>query len=343
LLATSHPESVAAAAIEAAVTLKLTAGAPALHAAVADAAQRPDIRAAALKALDTLGDAKLADAVATALAADAGEVRLAALSIATRLQPQSAVAIVEKLLAGGTPAEQRAAFVALGAATDPRADELILAQLARLAAGQVARNAQLDLLDAAAKRSDPRIKEALAAREAALAADSDPLAAWRVALEGGSARRGAQLFQRHPVVTCARCHRTGDNAGSEAGPNLAGIGARESRDYILQSILKPSAKIAPGFAIATVTRKNGEAVVGTIVDENAQRVRLKIGDDAPFDIARSDIAGIELAPSAMPEIAVHVLSKSEVRDLVESVASLRRPARPRDQIPVRALLAQPEL
>jgi quinoprotein glucose dehydrogenase len=341
LLAAANPETVSLSAIDAAVALKLSAGASILHRTVADSAQRADVRAAALRALDSLGDAKLADAVTVALAADAAEVRLAALPISSRLQPESAVATLARLLERGTPAEQRAAFSALGAATDPKADDIILAQLGRLAAGEIARNAQLELLDAAAARSDARIKQALADRDAKLAADPDPLAAFRVALEGGSDRAGLRLFFRHPVITCARCHRTSDNAGGEAGPNLAGIGARESREYILQSILKPSAKIAPGFAIATVTRQNGEALVGTIVSEDTKGVRFKVGEDAPIDIARTEIKSLEYAPSAMPEIAGLVLTKGEIRDLVEFVANLKQPARPRDQLPVRALLPHP--
>jgi quinoprotein glucose dehydrogenase len=341
LLAVSNPESVAAAAIDAVVTLKLVAVAPTLHAVVRNAAQRPEIRAAALRSLDAFGDPRLSEAVAAGLAADAAEVRLAALPLSSRLHPESAVTTLAKLLEGGTPAEQRAAFAALGTATDPRADEVIFSQLNRLAAGQVAPSAQLELLEAAALRSDPRIKAVLANREATLAKDPNPIAPFRAALEGGNGRNGARLFSRHPVITCSRCHRNSDSPGGEAGPQLAGIGARESREYILESILKPSAKIAEGFAIATVTRKSGEAIVGTIAFQDENLVRLQVGEGAPLEIPRTDIKSVELAPSAMPEVAALVLTKAEIRDLVEFVANLKQPARPRDQWPIRALLSQP--
>ena len=341
LIAVANPESVASAAIDAALALKLVAVAPTLHGVVGDAAQRPEIRAAALRALDAFGDARLSEAVAIALAADAADVRLAALPISSRLHPESAVTILAKLLEGGTPAEQRAAFTALGAASDPQADEVILGQLNRLAAGQVAPNAQLELLEAAALRSDARIKEALANHEAALAKDPDPIAPFRVALEGGNGRNGARLFSRHPVITCSRCHRNSDSPGGEAGPQLAGIGARVSREYILESILKPSARIAEGFAIATVTRTNNEAIVGTIASQDDKLVRLKVGDEATLEIPRAEIKSVDLAPSAMPEVAALVLTKAEIRDLVEFVANLKRPARPRDEWPIRALLPHP--
>ncbi len=261
--------------------------------------------------------------------------------IASRLHPESAVTTLATLLEHGTAEEQRVAFTALGEAAGAEADDVLLAQLGRLAAGKVAPSAQLELLEAAGRRSDPRIKQALADRAAALAATGDPLAPFQVALAGGDPKAGARLFFRNPAVTCVRCHRSGDSPGGEAGPNLAGIGARKPREYILQSIIKPSAQIAEGFAIATVTRTNGEALVGIIAKQDETTVRLKVGDDL-VDLPRRDIKTVELAPSAMPEIAALVLKKSEIRDLVAFVSSLKKPARPRDQWPIRALQSQPE-
>jgi len=336
LFAAHTPDSVQASAIDAVVGLKITTTYPALHAVVAEAAQSASIRVAALKALDGINDSQLGATAAIAAASNLPDLRLAALPVISRLAPEAAVANLAKLIATGTPPEQQAAFHALGDAKDPAADDLILAQLARLAAGQVIPAAQLDLLDAAALRTDARVKQALAAREAALAKDPDPLAPFRVALEGGNAQAGGMTFARNPIMQCIRCHRYNEDPGGEAGPLLAGIGARESREYILQSIIKPSAKIAPGFEIVTVTKKNGEAVVGTLVSRDDLLVRVKTGDGTT-DIPAADIKGVESAPSAMPEIAALVLTKAEIRNLVEAVASLKTPVKPRDHVELRAL------
>ena len=49
----------------------------------------------------------------------------------------------------------------------------------------------------------------------------------------------------------------------------------------------------------------------------------------PFTlIAAADIKSVDSAPSAMPELAAVVLSKSEIRNLVATVASLKTPAQP---------------
>ena len=336
ILKAQTPDMVQTAAIDAIATLKIKPAAPALHAVVADTAEPASVRVAALKLLDQFDDAQLAATTALALKSDVPELRLTALPVSTRLAPDTAVATLTALLDHGTVKEQQAAFRALGAVKDPAADHVILAHLDRLAAGQITPAAQLDLLDAAALRADPRVKQVLAARATALAQDPDPLAPFRVALEGGNAEAGARVFMRNPVMQCLRCHRVGDGSGGEAGPNLAGIGARESREYILQSIIKPSARIAPGFEIVTVTKKNGETVVGTLVHRDEQWIRVRAGD-TDVDLSPADIKGIESAPSAMPEIAALVLTKAEIRDLVETVSSLKEPLKNRAKMPLRAL------
>lgn len=142
-------------------------------------------------------------------------------------------------------------------------------------------------------------------------------------------------------MQCSRCHRDSDEPGGEAGPNLAGIGGRESREYILQSILKPSAQFTIGFEIATITKKNGAVLVGTIIERNEKIVRLRTSATDPVEIAQADIQSLVSAPSAMPEIAALVMTKAEIRDLVAAVAGLRTTTRRNELTPPRALLAPP--
>lgn len=326
IFAAHTPDNVQLAAIAAVASLKLAPALPALHAVVADAAQSITVRVAALKALDGFGDAQLASTAELAARSDSPELRMAALPITSRLKPDTAVASLASLIERGTVREQQTAFRALGEAKDPAADTVILDQLQKLAAGQVRPAAQLELLEAAALRADPRVKQALADRDAALAKDPDPVAPFRVALEGGNAREGRGVFQYNPVMQCIRCHRYSDEPGGEAGPNLAGVGSRHDRSYILESIIKPSAKIAPGFEIVTVTKNDGTTVVGTLVERGDKGVRVKTGETETTLVAAADIKSVESAPSAMPEIAALVLTKRQIRDLVEAVYSLKAPA-----------------
>lgn len=337
LFGASTPDNVQIAAIGAITKLGLKDSAAALAGIVADQAQSSSVRVAALQALDGFDAPGLAASADLAAASDSPELRLAALPINSRLHPESAVARLGDLIGRGTPKEQQTAFRALGAAKDPQADDLLLNQLRRFAAGEIAPAAQLDLLEAAALREDPRIKQVLADRETALAQNPDPLAPFRVCLEGGDPIKSRSIFSNDPVMQCMRCHRIGEFGGGDAGPDLAGIGARESLEYLLESVIKPSAKIAKGFEIVSVTKTDGETIVGTLLSRDDNGVRLKTSDQDALLIPASQVKSVESAPSAMPEIAALVLTKVQIRDLVAGLASLTETPAPREKQPLRAL------
>jgi quinoprotein glucose dehydrogenase len=322
ILAPGTSDEVQLAALAAVEALGIKDSALLLATVVADKSQSTGVRVAALETLNKLDVAGLADIAAFAAASDVPELRIAAVPIASRLDPEAAVGHLSALVDGGTASEQQTAFRALGDLKDPRADDLLLAQLGRLAANEVAPAAQLDLLDAAAKRDDSRIKDALAARDAALAQNPDPLAPFRVALEGGDARKAFQIMYRDPVMQCIRCHRVGEWGSSDVGPDLGGIGSRVSREYLLESLIKPSATIAAGYELVVVTKTNNEAVVGTLLKRDDSEVRVKTPDGEEVSIAAAEVKSVESAPSAMPEIAAIALTKSQIRDLIAGLAAL---------------------
>ncbi len=124
------------------------------------------------------------------------------------------------------------------------------------------------------------------------------------------------------MLACVRCHRANDEFGGEAGPHLAGIGATRPREYILESIVYPSAKIAPGFDTTIITRKSGAVIAGSMAGEDAGSVTLRDSDGVAVVVPKADIASRETAPSSMPAVFGSILSKAELRDLVAFVASL---------------------
>jgi quinoprotein glucose dehydrogenase len=338
LLAASTPAVVQTAALATLQTLEIAGATDTLFAVVGDEAQSGATRAAALAALDRIKDPRLAEAVQRAGASAAPALRLAALPIAARLSPDTAAPVLANLVAQGTPAEKRTAFRALGNLRHPSADQLLAGQLRQLAEGKVAAEIQLELLTAAGRRSDPAIKELLARREAALAASPDPLAPYRVALAGGDRNRGERIFQNQPVLACIRCHRAGGDGG-DAGPNLASVGAKYSREHLLESIVKPNAKIAPGFDTIVLTLKSGGAAAGIVAAETPDTITLRTADNKVIDVKKSDIAKREGAPSSMPEIYGAILTKTQLRDVVEYLASLKaeQPVRSEDPDRPRAL------
>ncbi len=62
----------------------------------------------------------------------------------------------------------------------------------------------------------------------------------------GDAQRGEKIFRENQVAACIRCHGL-NGEGGIVGPPLDGIALRKDRDYLLESLVNPTAKLAEGF------------------------------------------------------------------------------------------------
>ena len=330
LLDAKTPSVIQGAVLKAIESLEIKSAADTLFAVLQDPNQPAANRAAALRALDKLKDPRLPEAVIIASDLKAPLMRQAALPITARLSPEAAAPVLANLIAHGTPSEQKTAFRALGTLQHPSAATVLSAQLRALADGKVAAAVQLDLLNAAALRNEPEVKKLLVERESALAKNPDPLAPFHVVLRGGDKSRGEKIFNNQPVLACVRCHKVGTESGGEAGPNLAEVGARNDRGALLESILKPNAKISTGYDTIVLTLQSGGAAAGIVASETVDTITLRNTDNQLVVVKKSNIAKRDSAPSGMPEIYGAILTKSEIRDVVEYLATLR--SRP-DQVP----------
>lgn len=330
LLDAKTPADIQAAVLRAVESLEIKSAADTLFTVVQDNAQPAANRAAALRALDKLKDPRLPAAVKLASDLKSPLLRQAALPITARLSPEAAAPVLANLVTSGNAIEQKTALRALGTLPHPTAAAVLADQLRALADGKVAAAIQLDVLNAAALRNEPEIKKLLADRDAALAKNPDPLAPFQVALRGGDRSRGEKIFNNQPVLACVRCHKIGTESGGEAGPNLADMGLKYDRAYLLESIIKPNAKVAPGYDTIVLTLKSGTSAAGIVASETATTLTLRNTDNQLIDVKKSDIAKRDSAPSGMPEIYGTILTKSEIRDVVEYLASLRLRA---DQAP----------
>ena len=322
LLAAGTPAAVQAATLRTLNALEIAGAAETLFALVADEKQSGESRAAALGVMDKTKHPRLDEAVSLAGASRSAALRLAALPIAARLSPAKAVPVLANLVRHGDATEQKAAFRSLGNVRSPEADALFVEQLRALLAGQVSPAVQLELLNAAGRRADATVKSLVAEHEKAISSSADPLAPFRVALEGGDKERGRRIFETQATLPCIRCHRAGAEGG-DAGPNLAGAGAKYSREYLLESIIKPNAKIAPGYDTVVVTLKSGGVVAGIVAKETADTLSLRDTENKVVSVAKADIAKREGAPSSMPEVYATLLTKQQIRDVVEYLSSLR--------------------
>ena len=282
-------------------------------------------RGAALATLAKFGDPKLSEAIKLALADQDPALRVQASALLGKLNPNEAAKQLAGAFADAAIPEKKVVVTALADLKSANADKALAGLLDQLIAGRVPGEVQLELLEAAAKRTAPDVKTKLAAYNAKLPKD-DALAAYAPALVGGDKLAGETLYKEHAIAACLRCHKV-NGSGGEAGPDLTGIGSRKDRRYLLEAIVAPNAQIAEGFQTIMVTLKNGDLQAGVIKAETDKELTLQMPiPNAPeVTVAKADIKLRENAPSGMLPNLGELLTKREIRDLVEYVAGLTEP------------------
>jgi putative heme-binding domain-containing protein len=201
----------------------------------------------------------------------------------------------------------------------------------RLSAKKVPEELVLDLLDAAAVLGGvvPELQAAVASYEAArpapvMGANGLPvLPLPKELLKGGDRVRGKEVVTNHLGGNCLACHVVEAAEGSNVGPALTGIGKLKPREYVLESLLQPGAVIAPGYGMVSVTKKDGGAVAGTVLEETAESLKVRATDGAEVAMMKSEIAMQTPPISVMPPM-LGILTKREVRDVVAYLASLTK-------------------
>jgi len=321
LLAGGTPNDVQLAAIDAIGALDLRAASPALLALVGDEQSSEAVRSAALTALDTFGGDDALKAVSAAEKSNVPALRLAALQLVAHRSPEKALPLIQRFAANGSEAEQRAAFEAMTQLPGPQTPKLLVAALDQLAAGKVQPGAQAELLDAVEKSADPAVKARWEKQKNAWAANGDALAPFQFALTGGNFYRGSQQFFENQVLPCGRCHKVGAEGG-EAGPNLTRIGTQRPAEYLLESVVKPSAHIAPGFDVVTFTLANGDTESGSVASESATQIVLTRGDGSQLTLDPKQVKTRVTQPSSMPEIYGQYLTRTQLRDVLAFLKGL---------------------
>ena len=137
----------------------------------------------------------------------------------------------------------------------------------------------------------------------------------------GDPKRGEAVFRRQQLL-CFTCHAIGD-AGGVLGPNLVSIGASAPVDYLIESILNPSAKIKEGYHMIVVTKKDGQVVSGGLVQDGNEELVIRDPANQMQKVAKSQIASRVISPvSMMPPGLTTSLREDEFLDLVSFLSNL---------------------
>jgi quinoprotein glucose dehydrogenase len=313
-LLSTAPDEVRIALLRAIGHLQMTGVAPQLEELEANLGAPGKVRAEALNSMAELALPSVEKALDAARKDPSEELRRAATRLEGRMKSAKALPRLAAALEAGSVSEQQAALAALGGLAGDAVDDLLAEWVDRLQAGQVPNELRLDVLDAAARRTAPKIKRKLVRFESARP-NSDPLAAYQETLYGGDPAEGKKIFFDKPEAQCVRCHKIAGEGG-EVGPDLTHVGSQKDRRYILESIVLPNQQIAKGFESVTVVLKNDDTFTGVLKSETPDELVLNSADTGLLPIKKADIESRRTSLSPMPEGLGQILTKHELRDLV---------------------------
>jgi quinoprotein glucose dehydrogenase len=307
------------ATLDTGVKLRLAEVVPALAAIVADKSQGPRERSEAMTSLGTLNPPDLPEILKVAVRDDAPAVRSAARTVLARYTPAEAEPLLLEALEKGQPLEVQSALRALPLLGETISDRIVGEQLARFVKGELPAEARLDAIEVALKSKNEQVRKTVEAHFEKEPA-TDLLRGYRETLLGGDAQRGRSLFFDKAEVSCSRCHVAGGHGG-EVGPNLSKVGTEKTREYLLTSLVHPDHEIAKGFETLVVETTEGTIVSGIVKQETETHLKLMTPEAKLVEIAKSDIVEKARGKSGMPADLVKKLSREEVRDLIEYLAT----------------------
>jgi putative membrane-bound dehydrogenase-like protein len=126
----------------------------------------------------------------------------------------------------------------------------------------------------------------------------------------GDSRSGKAIYQKK----CGTCHRLFGEGGT-VGPELTHAN-RQDRQYLLVSIVDPSAVIRKEYVATNVTTTDGRALTGIVVEDRSGHITLLTATAERVQVARKRIESIQDSQiSLMPEDLLRDLKPQELRDL----------------------------
>jgi len=140
----------------------------------------------------------------------------------------------------------------------------------------------------------------------------------------GDAKHGRHLFFDAQKGRCANCHSV-HGEGARIGPDLASFASKYNRADAIESVLKPSARLTPGYIPVLIATDEGQVHSGLIKNETTTHIELINAEGKLRRIARQAIEVRRPAQvSTMPEGLADRFTPNEFSDLIEFLMSLRQ-------------------
>ena len=278
----------------------------------------PAVRSAMLVALRQLNHSEIETMIRLGMEDPEETVRTTALGLLDELDisKEALPGIVKPVFDKGTPREQQEILRVLGKMPVSKSEPVLDELFDQMISGQLPQSLNLDLIEAVDASGSEKLMAKLSAFRATKPEDD-----YAETLFGGNWRSGRGYFFGNASGQCARCHAIGGYGGA-VGPALDNIGNTLSREELLQSLIAPSARLSPGYGNVSITLKEGQIVTGILSEETEKALILTTSDAEPLKIPLSRIESRQNLPSGMPPMG-NLMSKREIRDMVEFLASLK--------------------
>ncbi len=281
-----------------------------------------EVRRAALQSLSELNSSSIEKALEVSLEDNQIELRTDAQAIlgSLNLPPEKVVEMLNKILVDATIKEQQMALRSL-AKLDHQSAEVVLNQwLEFFLEGEIDPALRLDVMMAVEESTFEILKEKLdnfkSSRASAPAVDRYLESAY-----GGTVGLGQRIFFRNNSAQCIRCHKL-DGYGGEVGPDLTGIASKLDPNGLIEALIDPSVRLAPGYGTLSLELKTGEKLIGVYEGETTDSVTIRASDGSIQSYTKHSIQSKSYSTSAMPSME-NILSKSEIRDLMAYLKELR--------------------
>lgn len=139
----------------------------------------------------------------------------------------------------------------------------------------------------------------------------------------GDMVRGRKLFLETQGIQCRNCHQIG-SIGKAVGPSLEDIAKRMQSQEILESIVRPSAKVDAKYASYVVETVTGKIYSGVVLQRDSEQIVIVDAQGKQNRIPSSEVDFVERQDkSLMPDLQVKDLTAQQVADLVEFIKSAK--------------------
>lgn len=146
-------------------------------------------------------------------------------------------------------------------------------------------------------------------------------------LKGDPAKGAEIFFNPNSQTPCAKCHTAKDAAGvirgGKVGPELTNVAGSRTPQFIIESVMDPSANIASGFEGVTVQTKDDDYITGMKKGEDATSIDIMNDVGEIVKIPKANIA--EVIPekiSTMPGNFREILTMEQFHDLLAYLLTL---------------------